>query len=204
MKIFMALKDRSLSWLAMQPEWPDRAPHTSDLVLHQMLQALDFLAFNQVVHRDVKPENILYGLLPGTQDYTFQLGDFGLCNQYSQPSSVVGTDQYKAPEVHEGDIQTPKVDIWSLAVTMLWILNTNEFRRLLATTHGKKPQYILDTVMKAVRGSYDGILRQMARIDAKDRPTAAQLLATHFQGNGLTTRGRIPPIVEMMDLDYPS
>lgn len=188
----------------MRSDWPDTAQKTSTVVVHQMLQALDFLAFNHIVHRDVKPENILYSSSAGTQNFIFQLGDFGLCNPYSQPSSVVGTAPYMAPEVHEGEEQTPKVDIWSLSVTTLWILDTDGFRQTLATSKGKKPQYIQNAVTRAVKGSSHPALPPMARIDARDRATAAQLLVTYFEGEGLTTRGRIRPIIELMDLDLPS
>ncbi|KAL8986085.1 MAG: hypothetical protein Q9177_004256 [Variospora cf. flavescens] len=203
--IFMALKEGSLNSLAMRSDWPDTARKRSEVVVHQMLQALDFLAFNHIVHRDVKPENILYSSRPGTHDYIFQLGDFGLCNQYSQPTSMVGTAPYMAPEVHEGEEQTPKVDIWSLSVTMLWILDTGGFRQILASSKGKKPQYIQNAVTRAAKdSSHHPALRPMARIDARDRATAAQLLVTYFEGEGLTTRGRIRPIIELMDLDLPS
>ncbi|KAF2245188.1 NUAK family, SNF1-like kinase, partial [Trematosphaeria pertusa] len=49
-------------------------------LLHEMLEALDYLAFRGWCHRDVKPENILY-TPSGNEGYVFQLADFGLANQ---------------------------------------------------------------------------------------------------------------------------
>ncbi|KAI4086290.1 MAG: hypothetical protein LQ344_007680 [Seirophora lacunosa] len=197
-KIFMELKEGSLGLLARRPDWPDRALHTSQLVLQQMLQALDFLAFNDVVHRDVKPENILYSSPRGTQDYTFQLGDFGLCNQSSHSTSVVGTNEFMAPEVYEGEKQSSKVDVWSLAVTLLWILDTNGFRQTFRTPIGRKPYQ--NEIVRAAQTYNSNVLQHMTRIDANYRATAAQLLATYFNGEGLTTRAQIPQITEPMDL----
>ena len=91
-----------------------------------MLQALDCLAYNGIVNRDVKPENILYITLSDGQ-YQFQLGDFGLCNRIVDASSHVGSPLYMAPELYRGRGQTHKVDIWSLFVTMLWTLNIRGF-----------------------------------------------------------------------------
>jgi len=51
----------------------------ADSIFPEMLQALDCLAYNGIVHRDIKLENILYVSWPGGQ-YQFQLGDFGLSN----------------------------------------------------------------------------------------------------------------------------
>ncbi|KAL9053180.1 MAG: hypothetical protein Q9206_004030 [Seirophora lacunosa] len=168
------------------------------LVLQQMLQALDFLAFNDVVHRDVKPENILYSSPRGTQDYTFQLGDFGLCNQSSHSTSVVGTNEFMAPEVYEGEKQSSKVDVWSLAVTLLWILDTNGFRQTFRTPIGRKPYQ--NEIVRAAQTYNSNVLQHMTRIDENYRATAAQLLATYFNGEGLTTRAQIPQITEPMDL----
>lgn len=48
--------------------------------LQQMLSALDFLDYKGIVHRDVKPENILCSLFPEGRGYHFRLSDFGLAN----------------------------------------------------------------------------------------------------------------------------
>ncbi|KAL2257582.1 hypothetical protein VTK26DRAFT_9456 [Humicola hyalothermophila] len=87
-------------------------------VLKEMLCALDYLAFRNICHRDVKPQNILYEVLDkdnGT--YRFQLGDFGLANVCHFAETLCGTPFYQAPEVRERKPQTPKVDVWSLFVT---------------------------------------------------------------------------------------
>lgn len=59
----------------------------------QMLSALDYLTCNDLCHRDVKPENILYWTNPGG-DYTFQLADFGLANYRPQALTMCGISYY--------------------------------------------------------------------------------------------------------------
>ncbi|KFP88880.1 Serine/threonine-protein kinase PAK 3, partial [Acanthisitta chloris] len=82
------------------------------------LQALDYLHSNLVIHRNVKSSNILLGM-----DGSVKLGDFGLCAQLSplldQRSSMVGTAHWMAPEVASGCAYGPKVDIWSLGIVVV-------------------------------------------------------------------------------------
>ncbi|KFP69817.1 Serine/threonine-protein kinase PAK 1, partial [Acanthisitta chloris] len=79
------------------------------------LKALAFLHSKQVIHRNVKSSNILLGM-----DGSVKLGDFGLSAQLSpvlsQRSSMVGTAQWMAPEVVCRRAYGPKVDIWSLGI----------------------------------------------------------------------------------------
>ena len=78
----------------------------------QILQALDFLAVKGIVHRDVKPENILYEAYGHLgEEYRFQLGDFGLCNSTVDAVTCVGTPFYMAPEVFQHGTQTDKMDV---------------------------------------------------------------------------------------------
>ncbi|XP_048148341.1 serine/threonine-protein kinase PAK 3-like [Corvus hawaiiensis] len=84
-------------------------------VSRECLQGLDFLHSNHVIHRDVKSCNILL-----RTDGSVKLADFGLSAQLTaeqnQRSSVVGTSWWMAPEVVTGQPYGPKVDIWSLGM----------------------------------------------------------------------------------------
>jgi serine/threonine protein kinase len=76
----------------------------------------------------VKPENILY-ISPLDGQCQFQLGDFGLCNRAVDAATFAGSRLYMAPEMFREGGQIHKVDVWSLFVTMLWILDIGEFRQ---------------------------------------------------------------------------
>ncbi|TRZ04866.1 hypothetical protein HGM15179_022241, partial [Zosterops borbonicus] len=79
------------------------------------LQGLAFLHANQVVHRDIKSDNILLGW-----DGAIKLADFGLCGwlgpKQGRRRSMVGTTWWMAPEVVRRHPYGPKVDTWSLGI----------------------------------------------------------------------------------------
>ncbi|NWS90254.1 PAK1 kinase, partial [Toxostoma redivivum] len=84
-------------------------------VSRECLQGLDFLHSNLVIHRDVMSCNILL-----RTDGSVKLADFGLSAQLTpernQRCSVTGTSEWMAPEVVTGRPYGPKVDIWSLGI----------------------------------------------------------------------------------------
>jgi serine/threonine protein kinase len=160
-----------------------------------MLQALDYLTMKGIVHRDVKPENILYESRQGGQ-YTFQLGDFGLCNHAIVAATFAGSPRYMAPELLQpGQAQTHKVDIWSLYITMLWTLDAGGFRETSSRFKGFADAHEA-AVLAASKVQVASVMQEMARINPEERASAAQMLIKCYNGVGLTTpRHQIPPLV---------
>lgn len=165
----------------------------ADLVFPQMLQALDCIAWKGIIHRDVKPENILYISLPDGQ-YQFQLGDFGLCNRAVDATTHAGSNLYMAPEMYQESEQTPKVDIWSFFVTILWILDAGEFRQ--RSNRFKSVAEVRRAVLSAA-SNVDSVskIREMAIVKPEERASAAQMLVKYFDGAGLSTpRNQVPAL----------
>jgi eukaryotic-like serine/threonine-protein kinase len=75
-----------------------------------------------VVHRDVKPENILVNA-----DGQARLVDFGLATasdsgRITSAGSRLGTPYFMAPETILNSVRGPQVDVWGLGVTLYWLL----------------------------------------------------------------------------------
>jgi serine/threonine kinase PknH len=84
-------------------------------ILSSVASALDAAHAAGIVHRDVKPANVL--LDPGPEVY---LGDFGLARDpegeaLTAPGQVLGTIDYMAPELIDGEGVGPATDIYGLA-----------------------------------------------------------------------------------------
>lgn len=96
------------------------SPNNLKLWLPQISSALDFIHSNNWVHRDVKPENILFD-----SNYNPYLTDFGILKNFTlinekaatiSLGSFIGSPQYMAPEQHLGEKNTAKTDQFALAV----------------------------------------------------------------------------------------
>ncbi|HWE33852.1 MAG TPA: protein kinase [Solirubrobacteraceae bacterium] len=92
-------------------------------VVSQACRGLDYAHRNGVVHRDVKPGNLLV-----SDNDVVKLADFGIARATDQSSitqvgSVLGTAAYLAPEQARGEEAGPRADLYSLGVVAYQLLS---------------------------------------------------------------------------------
>jgi serine/threonine-protein kinase len=169
-------------------------------ILAPVAEALDAAHENDLVHRDVKPQNILVG----RNDYPF-LADFGLTRgrdqtAFTRSGQMVGTVDYISPEQVTGESAGPASDIYALTGVLYECLTgavpyemTSDAAVLYAHVHTDPPS------VTAVRDDLPAGLDQVvARGMAKDpltRPaTAGELIAAAAAtGSETITADRPPP-----------
>lgn len=97
----------------------------------QMCQGLKYLHQHGVIHRDIKPDNVLI-----TEQGTVKLSDFGIAvlathnnvtSNITTRGSFVGTLRYAAPEMVNNQLYGPASDIYALGMTILEMLGWNPF-----------------------------------------------------------------------------
>ncbi|KAI1300448.1 kinase-like protein [Xylaria venustula] len=171
-EIFMPIYEGNLHDLLqrLRREAPETVPDVTDMMLYQMLNALDFVHSRDppIIHRDIKPPNILY------RGDKFLLTDFGIAKVVDTSNTIVGTQWYMAPEVRENREQTPKVDIWGLGVIAVECL-----RGLLSEKDSQElsewKQWYEELQVRLNQHAYRPV--SMLRVDADRRPTARNLNA---------------------------
>jgi len=98
-------------------------PHRALKIVKELAAALGYAHHHGYVHRDVKPENVLF-----KSDGVAVLTDFGIAKssnshtQLTRTGTIVGTPRYMSPEQAHGNAATPQSDIYALGVILFEML----------------------------------------------------------------------------------
>ncbi|TVT27206.1 serine/threonine protein kinase [Amycolatopsis rhizosphaerae] len=148
-----------------------------------------------IVHRDVKPGNILLG-----DDGTAKITDFGISKATDDGTltgsgSFAGTPAYLSPEAARGEKPSPASDVFSLGATLYTIVEgrfpygetENQMAMLYAAAAGR-----FNPPQKA--GPLTEPLNRMMRLDPAERPTMAEV-AAELEEISRTARQRRRPVL---------
>ncbi|KAG5489532.1 hypothetical protein GH5_00406 [Leishmania sp. Ghana 2012 LV757] len=166
LNLFMALADQGTvaDLLKRYPRLPENHAAT---IMKQLLQAVNYLHECGIIHRDIKPGNMLIS------KGQLKLSDFGTATTNVR-EGMVGTISYMAPEVVDGKSSGKESDIWSIGCVACECLRIKRSGGGLLG-YGAPEEYLSDVSAEAV----DFIKACMQR-NPSDRATAGTLLLHDF------------------------
>ena len=154
--------------------------------IQQLLSALDHCHFNDIIHRDIKPQNIIYD----EEQDLLKLIDFGQAVTYATnrvlDPNFAATLLFRAPEALLGQNYTKKIDIWALGL-VFYMMMTGQYlftgtstKEMLAQISNFKPldnKYkLLDNKYKLLDNKYKLLINMCLTIAPMQRPDTNYLL----------------------------
>lgn len=150
------------------------------MITAQVGLALKYLHDRNVLHRDVKTQNVFL-----TTSGLIKLGDFGLSRQYEQDvessyvgSTFCGTPYYLSPEVWAQSSYNSKADMWSLGVVMYELMALR--RPFVASTmkdlYAKISSGVFDPLPSFYSAEIQAMVHSLLSVNVEERLSISELL----------------------------
>jgi eukaryotic-like serine/threonine-protein kinase len=158
-------------------------------IIEQACEGLHYAHRHGVVHRDVKPGNLLRA-----REGEVKLADFGIAKATEQSSitqvgSVLGTAAYLAPEQARGEEAGPKADLYALGVVTYQLISgrlpyeANSLTELALKQQQEEPP-TLDTLVAAVRPELADAVAIALALDPRERYSTAREMGRALSDGG--------------------
>lgn len=199
--LWMGLAEMSLAkYIESKPAFGDRV-RLSGQVLWSALNFLHYIHAYNVLHRDIKPDNILLQSTDHNQ-YHIYLADMGSCRWWSHTAQKLtggmGTRCYRPPEMETNHYGKP-ADVYGLAVTVIHLLHgIHPVQGFNPPTSPTQWQTTLAAYKAYIPSALSDLLRCMIKTKPAERIAVADALRHHFFQDA-----PVPPVPQMMAVPHP-
>jgi serine/threonine protein kinase len=172
------------------------APEEATWIAADIADALEAAHREGVVHRDVKPANVMLAPEGGVR-----VMDFGIAAAEWQAASsstgAIGTPSYVAPEQARGEPATPASDVYALGAMVYEMLSgrppfVRETPLATALAHVRDEPVPIEDIVPGVPASVAATVDAALRKDPADRPPSAAAMASALRG----ATAVLPPIAD--------
>ena len=184
--------DHGLPYMVMEyvdgPDLKDYIRENSPLDLREVIQIMDQILSavalahkHNVIHRDLKPQNILMD-----KRGNIKIADFGIAealnqSSFTQTNSVMGSVHYMSPEQTRGGLVTRQSDIYSLGIILYELITgtvpfNGDTPVSIALKHAQEPISSIRKKDRSVPQALENVVLKATAKDPRDRYPSAQAM----------------------------